>query len=219
MAEQLHPSLVTAAELADTQLFAARLGEAEELTTLGPLALCGELHKIHSLPALRDFLIEYQEKHLAPRELPAIAKAFDFASHFKVRELVALDQAIAAEPAFRPFLVASHHVGRRQLNKLRALQDDRLVQRYRQAVLNGEANAWHTLVYGLILQVYSIPLRQGLAHYATQTLRGFIYAASKPLDLTQGCCMKLLHDRLPEIGPAVDAVMPPEANLFRVAAR
>ena len=44
-----------------------------------------------------------------------------------------------------------------------------------------EANAWHTLVYGVTLALYSIPLRQGLLGYGYQTMRGFIYfRATRP---------------------------------------
>ena len=43
----------------------------------------------------------------------------------------------------------------------RPLRDQRLVQRYLTAVEQGEAQGWHTLVYGLTLAVYSLPLRQG----------------------------------------------------------
>lgn len=214
MSEPLHPPLLLEGSGGESQLLVDRLGDSEELTSLGPLALCGELNSIHSISGLRDFLVRYRETHLVPRELPAIAKAFEFASEYKVRELIELDRAIAEDKAFQPFLTASHHVGRRQLNKLRALQDDRFIQRYRQAVLNGEAKAWHTLVFGLILRTYSIPLRQGLVHYGTQTLRGFIYAAARPLDLTEGACRKLLFENVPALPEAVETVMP-KGSIFR----
>ena len=48
------------------------------------------------------------------------------------------------------------------------LRDERVVQRYLAAVESGEAHGWHTLVYGLTLVVYSLPLRQGLLGYAHQ---------------------------------------------------
>ena len=61
------------------------------------------------------------------------------------------------------------------------MRDQRVVQRYLQAVEGGQANGWHTLVYGLTLAVYSLPLRQGLLGYAHQTTRGFIYSAARML--------------------------------------
>jgi hypothetical protein len=53
------------------------------------------------------------------------------------------------------------------------LRDERLVQRYLSAVEFGQANGWHTVVYGITLAMYSLPLRQGLLHYAQQTLGAF----------------------------------------------
>ncbi len=58
-------------------------------------------------------------------------------------------------------------------------------KRYLAAVESGEAHGWHTLVYGLTLAVYSLPLRQGLLGYAQQTTRGFIQAAARSLELSE----------------------------------
>ena len=68
------------------------------------------------------------------------------------------------------------------------------VQRYLNAVEAGQAQGWHTLVYGLTLAVYSLPARQGLLHYARQTLFGFIYAAARPLQLGEADCRLLLEE-------------------------
>ncbi len=41
----------------------------------------------------------------------------------------------------------------------------------------GQAHGWHTLVYGIMLAVYSWPLRQGLMHYARETMGGLALAS------------------------------------------
>jgi urease accessory protein UreF len=79
-------------------------------------------------------------------------------------------------------------VGQAQLRKLRPLRDERLIQRYLRAVEAGQAHGWHTLVYGVTLAIYSLPLRQGLLGYSHQTTRGFIYAAARPLRLSERTC-------------------------------
>lgn len=60
-----------------------------------------------------------------------------------------------------------------------------MVRRYLEAAERGEARAWHTVVYGLMMSVYSLPLRQGLIHYGTQTLRGFVVSAGTSLGLPE----------------------------------
>jgi urease accessory protein UreF len=85
-------------------------------------------------------------------------------------------------------------VGKIQLKRLRPLRDQRLVQRYLRAVQAGEACGWHTVVYGLILSLYSLPLRQGLLSYAQQTARGFIRAAASPLRVGQVRCEDLMSE-------------------------
>jgi len=133
---------------------------------------------VHDLASLRRFLLDYQKQILLPHELPAIQRAFDHACRHEVRELAEFDRQLANEAALKPFAEASKRIGQTELLKLRPLRDERIVRRYQEAVDRGEANAWHTLVYGLTLALYSMPLRQGLLGYGFQTSRGFIYSAA-----------------------------------------
>ena len=48
------------------------------------------------------------------------------------------------------------------------MRDARVVRRYIEAVDAGKASGWHPVVYGVLLAVHSIPLRQGMAHHALQ---------------------------------------------------
>jgi urease accessory protein UreF len=124
-----------------------------------------------------------------------------------VRELVALDREIATEPVLQHFASASRRVGRCQLQKLRPLRDERVVQRYLQAVEAGAAHGWHTLVYGLTLAVYSLPLRQGLLGYALHTTRGFIHGAARPLRLSTQQNQDLLDGLSSALPGAVDVLL------------
>lgn len=195
MSEQSHVVLeATAESLGDTRALAEQLGSAEELTTLGAHALAGQLTRVHSVAALREFLIGYRERTLAGHEFIQICRAWSHASKNELRELVALDQGIGSDPEWKEFMVPSHNVGKRQLNKMRLLRDNRFIQRYRQAVLDGKAHAWHTLVYGVVLETYSIPLRQGLLHYGVKTVNGFLGNAARALDLTSQICGELENE-------------------------
>jgi urease accessory protein UreF len=180
--------------LGDAHPLVEQLGSADGLVALHALAdsLAGQ--PVTSLPALRNFLQRYHERVLLLHELPAIQTAFRHASRGESRELVAFDQQLSREPMLRDFAGASHRVGRAQLQKLRPLRDERVVQRYLAAVESGEAHGWHTLVYGLTLAVYSLPLRQGLLGYAHQTTRGFIHAAARSLQPTEADCRALFEE-------------------------
>jgi len=60
------------------------------------------------------------------------------------------------------------------------------------AVDAGDARGWHTIVYGITLAVYSLPVRQGLILYARQVLDGFVRAAARPLGLSSSECGELI---------------------------
>jgi len=110
----------------------------------------------------------------------------------------------------RDFAKASFRVGQAQLKKLRPLRDERLAQRYLRAVEAGQANGWHTLVYGVTLAIYSLPLRQGLLGYSHQTTRGFIYAAARPLRLSERTCRAVFDGLSAGLATAVAGLVGPE---------
>jgi urease accessory protein UreF len=147
--------------------------------------------------------------------LPLIYKAYEHASRNEVRELIELDAQLIKEVQFKPFLTVSHHVGKRQLNKLRGLKDSRVLQRYRDAVLEGKAHGWHTVVYGLVLATYSIPLRQGLVHYGRQTISGFVYSAGRSLHLSEEGCGKLIEENVLALPALVEQTIGTNAFVVR----
>jgi urease accessory protein UreF len=83
-----------------------------------------------------------------------------------------------------------------------------VIQRYLHALDTGDAHGWHTLVYGLTLAVYSLPLRQGLLGYAQQTTRGFIHAAARSLRATEAGCRGLFDELCRPLPAAVELLLP-----------
>ena len=195
--------------LGDLHPLLEQLGSADGLVTLAGAADSLAIMRVESLPALRDFLRNYHSRILAAHELPAIQGAFLRASRNEVRELVELDGAIANEPALQHFLSPSRRVGRAQLQRLRPLRDQRIVKRYLAAVDDGRAQGWHTLVYGLTLAVYSLPLRQGLVGYARQTTRGFIHAACAELRFSRVESDELFAELTAPLPAIIDGLLAP----------
>jgi urease accessory protein UreF len=208
MWQQFQPALGEPAEwLGDWHPLVEQLGSANGLVALSDVSASMQVAIVHDLTSLREFLHRYQTHILLPHELPAIHRAFDHASRHEVRELTELDRQLAQEPALRPFAEASQRVGRTELLKLRPLRDERIVRRYLERVERGEASGWHTLVYGLTLALYSMPLRQGLLGYGFQTTRGFIYAAAKQLRLSEIACRRLLEELCEPLPAAVERLV------------
>jgi urease accessory protein UreF len=207
MSEPIHPAFNAADECVDTRGLAQHLGSADELTTLSPIACTHHLMRVHSLPALREFLQWYKNDVLAPHEFRQVYEACTLASKSHIRELLALDAQLAKEPVLKDFQLASRHVGKRQLNRMRPLRDLRLVRKYCTAVNEGQAYGWHTLVYGVVLSSYSLPLRQGLLHYGRQTLGGFIEAAGRTLDLREEACLELQMEIYKTLPAAIEQTL------------
>ena len=189
--------------LGDWHPLAEQLGSADRVLGETPVAAVLGVRPVSDLGSLRSFLEEYHAQILFRVELPAVRDAYTFAGFNGLRELVALDQRLGEEQRLRGFAEASRRVGQNQLRKLRPLRDERLVQRYLGAVETGQAGGWHTLVYGVTLAVYSLPLRQGLLGYAHQTTRGFIYAAARPLQLSERMCRAVFDGCSPGLSAAV----------------
>lgn len=193
--------------LGDWHPLAEQLGSANGLAALSDISASMQVPLVHDLPSLRHFLATYQKQLLLPIELPAVQRAFDHTCRHEVRELAEFDRQLAAEPALKPFAEASRRVGQTELLKLRPLRDERIVRRYLEAVERKEANAWHTIVYGMTLALYSMPLRQGLLGYGYQTTRGFIYSAAKDLKLSENNCRSLLDELCANLPAAVEGLI------------
>lgn len=202
-------SIETAELLGDPHPLLEQLGPADGLATFDAAPATRHFARVHDLPSLQSFLRAYQREILLPLEWPAILRAHGHASRYELRELVALDSQLAAEPALRDFAAASCRVGQRQLSKLRPLRDERFIQRYLKAIASGEARGWHTLVYGISLAVYSLPLRQGLLGYAQSTLGGFIDNAAGPLRLGEACIEELHAEACAGLPGAMELLLSP----------
>lgn len=157
--------------------------------------------------SLRQFLGDYRRQILVPCEFPAIYRAYRHANCYEIRELIALDSSIISEATRQPFAWSSQRAGTLQLKRLRPLRDQRLVQRYLRAVENGEAYGWHTVVYGLILSIYSLPIREGLLHYGRQTIGTFIEAADRPLKLGEQQCCDLHREFCAELPQDIESLL------------
>lgn len=189
-----------------------QLGTTDGLFSLSNASRWLQLGQVQDLPSLTRFLEAYSTQLLVPVELPTIQRAYDHACRNECREIVAMDSALEHEPVLREFAQASKRVGASWIKRLRPLRDERLVQRYLRAVENGEANGWHTIVYGITLALYSLPARQGLLDYGRQTLQGFIRSASASLRLTPQQCRVLLDQLSAPLPEVLERLLRPAAK-------
>ncbi|MDB6055989.1 MAG: hypothetical protein JWN25_3512 [Verrucomicrobiales bacterium] len=187
-----------AAEYQSTGLaaFCSRLGPVESVIHLGSAESLIEFPGISSLPGLEKFLIAYRDRILVPVELPAILSAYDLTVKQHALELISLDQEMASAMPSDSFSEASSRVGKAQLKRLRPLKDSRLIQKYIAALEEGRVRGWHTLVYGLSLATYSIPIVQGLQNYCEQTLGSFANAGIQKLNLPEQTLESILEPAL-----------------------
>lgn len=163
--------------LGDHHPLVQQLGFAEGLHELSGLSKALEMPPVRDFETLRRFLKTYQARVLMPIELPAIHQAYLHAAANRTRELVELDRKLGTQIPLEALSSASRRVGQVELRRLRPLRDVRVLQRFLAAVDAGEAQGWHTMVFGLTLAIYSVPLRQGLLGYAQQVMLGYIHSA------------------------------------------
>ncbi len=197
--------------LGDLHPLMEQLGSLEGLVTTGAVAALLQIPPADDTAALRLFLRRYHWQILLPLELTAVHRAHGHASRNELSELLALDHRLTREPILREFAAASRRVGQYQLQRFRPLRDQRFVQRYLQAVEQAEVHGWHTLVYGVTLALYSLPLRQGLIGFARQTLRGFIHCSARPLRLSESDCQSLLDEQCADLPAEVEGLLTQDA--------
>ena len=163
--------------------------------------------RLDSPEALAGFLARYQSEILVPVELPAILRAHGHTQRNEGRELIAFDGELIREQRLKDFAVASRRVGRSQLRRLRPVKHNRVAQRYLAASDESLVHNWHTIVFGMTLGLYSLPLRQGLVHYAEKTLAGFVSSVQLSRRLKAEACEEVLHRAIAEVPAAVNALI------------
>ena len=151
---------------------------------------------------LAERLAAYRRTLLEPVELPAISHAQALASTGRVKELIALDNALLGNhPEWLQLAPGSTRFGNDYLTRLRPLRDERVVQRVLEAARLGQMPGHHLTVFGLTMAVISIAPRQGLADYAQAALAAVVATAAGKLKLTQDEREALLaptRDTLPD---------------------
>ena len=159
------------------------LGSPDALAPLVDLAQLLNESRPKSLGGVRAFLDKYRDQLLASVELPAVRAAYELATQGRATDLIQLDRDLAQRFGTSSFAAASKHTGRTQLRRLRPLRD-RGLQRYLAAVDEGKASGWHVVVFGVLLSLFSLPLRQGLAHYAQKSQESVLDSATLGLPLS-----------------------------------
>ena len=189
--------------LSDVSALAECIGSSQAPAAWSPELLSAS---ISTVDALTGWIRQYRETVLASKEWPIVLEAWQFTRNGKSRDLIRLDQKCDSWMTVSPYKEASRKVGHRQLCRLRALRDQRIIFRYLDAIGAGQANGWHPVVYGLYLAVFNLPLRQGLVNFGEQTIRGLVRGVPRgPLltdenvDETVNHEVGLLPGALPEL--------------------
>lgn len=170
-----------------------------------PAALWRE--RLDTPEALAGFLARYQSEVLVPIELPAILRAHGHTQRNEGRELIAFDGELIREQRLKDFAAASRRVGRSQLRRLRPVKHNRVVERYLAASDESLVHNWHTIVFGMTLGLYSLPLRQGLVHYAEKTLGGFVASVKLGRGLNSTACDEVLRRAMAEVPAATNKLI------------
>jgi len=184
-----------------------QLGSAESLINLAAAADALAQPDISSWNVFRKFISTYKTKVLYGHELGAIYRAYAHARANESRELVALDQELSGVQSLQPFAGASQRIGEAHLQALARLRGERVPGKYLVAVREQRAHGWHTLVYGLMLAVYSIPVRQGLVSYARHILQSYIRTAGHAFAAPAEERELLLETLSADLAPEVERVL------------
>ena len=166
--------------------YESQLDALETVLCADTIAQALGLAPLQSTADLEILLERYQTTLLEPIELPAITHSSKLSARGHAGELIALDQDFAGiHPEWLLLMPASTRMGRDYLNRLRPLQDERVVQRFIESVKYNQSPGHHLTVFGLTMSVFSIARRQGLAEYAQFALEAVVSTAAGKLKITQ----------------------------------
>lgn len=163
---------------------------------------------IVSRASLQAFLQSYKVSVLLPFELPVVRQACEHMVRNEMNELLALDRTLSNQAWLKPYEQDSRAAGRLHLERLKPLRDQRGVRRYISAIEAGEGSGWHSLVAGVALGLYSLPLRQGLMDYALHTFWNVVGQAATPAGLTSGEAVALVNELSADLPEHIQTMFP-----------
>ncbi len=188
--------------------YAAQLDALEGVLCVDSISRALGTARVGTPLELSVLLERYRVTLLEPVELPAVAAAHRHATRGEAQELIALDKALAdTHPEWLQLAPASQRFGTDHLKRLRPLRDERVVQRFLDAVREGRAPANHPVVFGLMMAVFSIAPRQGLADYAQSALEAVVTTAAGKLKLTQADRDTLIDRSQARLPEAIDRMV------------
>ena len=166
--------------------YEAQLDALETVLCTDTITQALGLAPLQSIADLEIMLERYRTTLLEPIELPAITHSSRLSARGHADELIALDQDFAGmHPEWLLLMPASTRMGSDYLNRLRPLQDERVVQKFIESVKYNRSPGHHLMVFGLTMAVFSIARRQGLAEYAQFALEAVVSTAAGKLKITQ----------------------------------
>ena len=166
--------------------YEAQLDALETVLCADTIAQVLGMAPLQSGADLERLLERYRTTILEPIELPAITRVNIQALRGRAAELITQDQSFAGmHPEWLLLMPASTRMGRDYLNRLRPLQDERVIQKLIEAVKYDRTPGHHLTVFGLTMAVFSIARRQGLAEYAQFALNAVVSTAAEKLKITQ----------------------------------
>jgi len=102
------------------------------------------------------------------QELDFVFKAYKFSKLGYFRDIKNLDTSYKKVVQDQEFLEISTKAATQQLLILSPLKDHKVITQYIQQVKQGGCSGIQAITYGILFEIYSIPLREALLFYADQ---------------------------------------------------
>lgn len=192
--------------LGNVQELSRQLG-SPDLMLQDSAALFLHTESIKDVQSLEKFLTKFRDEVLAAVDLPVICRAHQLASANQGVELISFDQEFGKRPQLGKLTLPSREAGKRQLKRMHPLRDHKVVQKYLRAHENGSAAGWHSIVYGLTMAVYAIPLRQALLNYSEKTISVMAESAMFSRQFSVLECQALVEKVLATLPAIVEQVL------------
>jgi urease accessory protein len=143
-------------------------------------------------------MTHYLEHHLWPTlihfELPVVRFAREAALHDDEDDLIALDACVDATKTAQELREASHSTGRQRLHAFCENKASLILNRFAQAIDEGQSPGHHTVVYGIGLA--ALPQQAVLTSWAFQSLSAVCLSAPKLLRIGQNAAQRVLTTSL-----------------------
>ncbi len=169
---------------------------------------------VYDASSAKAFVTEMLTQNLQYTDAALMSLTYDAVKSNDIDDILALDAECNAVKLPKEMRQASQKLGTRLLKIFQEYCDDRLLDQYKQTIVDKETHGHYCIAFGIIAAIQNIDKQEALTGFYYNAAMGMITNSVKLIPLGQQDGQRLLFAIKPLIGELAERSMRPDKDLI-----